>query len=224
MGQKQTVEEAANLHLIFSNIPLDIEGSNISFTGWIPSEAERKYMDDDSIAKAIKEGEGKNSKVLFKNISLNWDSCDCGDGYGCSHGNWVYEIDITTKGNSHTLDIDDSGVTAYNNHRQSMIPAKDVSVYDFYRMCEMCGIELELSDYANSLLASLPTNSMPVDNDFINKILKIAYKAVPKKCVIDGNKLIEVHNELGDVLKSEFQKQLPSAPTEPNGNTSNQTL
>lgn len=79
----------------------------------------------------------------------------------------------------------------------------------------------EVLEELNSRYQSLPTNSMQVDNDFINRILKIAYKAVPKKCVIDGNKLIEVHNELGDVLKSEFQKQLPSAPTEPNIVTAN---
>ena len=24
--------------------------------------------------------------------SLVWDSCDCGDGYGCNHGSWVHAI------------------------------------------------------------------------------------------------------------------------------------
>lgn len=42
---------------------------------------------------------------------------------------------------------------------------------------------------------------MMIDDELINEILKIAYKAVPKKCVLDGNKLIEVHNELGEFLK-----------------------
>lgn len=42
---------------------------------------------------------------------------------------------------------------------------------------------------------------MIIDNDLINEILKIAYKAVPKKCALDGTKLIEVHNEMGEFLK-----------------------
>lgn len=42
---------------------------------------------------------------------------------------------------------------------------------------------------------------MTIDNDLINEILKIAYKAVPKKCALDGTKLIEVHNEIGEFLK-----------------------
>lgn len=42
---------------------------------------------------------------------------------------------------------------------------------------------------------------MTIDNDLINEILKIAYKAVPKKCALDGTKLIEVHDEMGEFLK-----------------------
>lgn len=42
---------------------------------------------------------------------------------------------------------------------------------------------------------------MKIDNDLINEILKIAYKAVPKKCGLDGTKLIEVYDELRDFLK-----------------------
>jgi len=33
-----------------------------------------------------------------------------------------------------------------------MIPEKESTIYDFYRMCELVGIKLELSDYAVSLL------------------------------------------------------------------------
>jgi len=42
---------------------------------------------------------------------------------------------------------------------------------------------------------------MTIDNDLINEILKIAYKAVPKKCALDGTKLIEVHHEMRELLK-----------------------
>lgn len=140
------------LYTAFSAIPLDVEGSNISCIGWIPSDSDKKYMESKDFEEAVKQSEKENEKVLFKNIYLNWDNCDCGEGYGCSHGSWVYEINIACEGKNHTLEIDDSGIIAYNNGRQSMIPEKEVTVYDFYRMCEIVGIKLELSDYAQSLL------------------------------------------------------------------------
>ena len=140
------------LYAAFSVIPLDIEGSNIAITGWIPSESDKKYMSDDSFAKAVEEGNEKNAKVLFKNIFLNWDSCDCGDGFPCSHRNWVYQIYITNEEKKHTLEMEDSIINACNEGRQAMIPNNESTIYDFYRMCELVGIKLELSDYALSLL------------------------------------------------------------------------
>lgn len=50
---------------------------------------------------------------------------------------------------------------------------------------------------------------MTIDNDLINEILKIAYKAVPKKCSLDGTKLIEVHNEMGEFLKIKLLNKAP---------------
>jgi len=149
MSQQQI--HKADLYNVFSAIPLDIEGSNIAYTGWIPSESDKKWMDGDSFAKSVKEGEEKNAKVLFKNVFPQWESCDCGDGFVCSHGSWVYEINITNEDKTHTLEIDDSGIIAYNAQRQAMIPEKESTIYDFYRMCELVGIKLELSDYAVSL-------------------------------------------------------------------------
>ena len=139
------------LYEVFSAIPLDVEGSNIAFTGWIPSESDKAYMDNDSFTKAVQEGTEKNAKVLFKNIALNWESCDCGDGFYCSHGNWVYGIDITNEDKKHALEMYD-GIAAYNEDKQAMIPSKGSTIYDFYRMCELVGIKLELSNYALSLL------------------------------------------------------------------------
>lgn len=155
--QTENLAECGNkskplLYTAFSTIPLDVEGSNISCIGWIPSDSEKKYMDEKDFNEAVRQSEKENEKVLFKNIHLNWDSCDSCDGYGCSHGSWVYEINITCGDKNHTLEIDDSGIVAYNEGRQSMIPEKEVTVYDFYRMCEIVGINLELSDYALSLL------------------------------------------------------------------------
>ena len=63
------------LYAAFSSIPLDIEGSNLENTGWMPSESDIKYMGEESYKLAVEECNFKNSKVMFKNVSLSWDSC-----------------------------------------------------------------------------------------------------------------------------------------------------
>lgn len=45
-----------------------------------------------------------DAKVCLENVFVNYDSCDCGDGYGCSHGSWPIEVKV----NGVTLDIEDS--------------------------------------------------------------------------------------------------------------------
>ena len=144
-----------DLYRVLSDIPLDIEGSNISCTGWMPSESDRKWIDEDTCNKAVLEFKKRNEKVLFDNVELAFDSCDCGDVYGCPHGSYVYEIRVTDENKTHELDIDDSGIIAFYDGRQTMIPEKGCTVYDFYRMCELVGIELKLSAYVISLLSAI---------------------------------------------------------------------
>lgn len=141
------------LYIAFSAIPLDIEGSNLENTGWMPSESDIKLMDEESYKLAVEECNLKNAKVLFKNISLLWDSCDCVDGYGCSHGSYVYQIDVFSKGKNITIEYTDGdSLEFYNEGKYCKIPTAGATIFDFVRMCEICEIELELSDYGMSLL------------------------------------------------------------------------
>ena len=140
------------LYAAFSSIPLDIEGSNLENTGWMPSEDDIKYMGEENYKLTVEECNLKNSKVMFKNVSLSWDSCDCGDGYGCSHGSYVYEIHIKNEDKVHRLDMEEDYICFQNNGFYGCLPIASATVFDFYRMCELCEIELELSDYAVSLL------------------------------------------------------------------------
>ena len=141
------------LYLAFSSIKLDIEGSNLQNTGWIPSDKDKKYMDEDRYKYAIEEGNNKNEKVLFKNIELQWESCDCGDGYGCSHGSYVYEIIIINYNKKIKVEYTDGdSLEFYNNGKCGRIPVEGASIFDFIRISQLCEIELELSEYAESLL------------------------------------------------------------------------
>jgi hypothetical protein len=141
------------LYTAFSSIPLDIEGSNLENTGWMPSESDIKYMGEENYKLAVEECNLKNSKVMFKNVSLRWDSCDCGDGYGCSHGSYVYEIHITNGEEVYKVEYEDGDYLYFEgNGKMVKIPVVGSTIYDFIRACELCEIELQLSDYAVSLL------------------------------------------------------------------------
>ena len=141
------------LYEAFSSIPLDIEGSNLENTGWMPSESVIKCMGEESYNLAVEECNLKNSKVMFKNVSLSWDSCDCGDMYGCSHGSYVCEIHITNIEKVYEVEYEDGDHLYFEgNGKMVKIPVAGSTIYDFVRACELCEIELELSDYAVSLL------------------------------------------------------------------------
>lgn len=142
-----------NIFKVFSNIKLDIEGSNLGQVGWLPSESDLDYMPIEEYNLSVEEFNSQNSKVLFTNIRLDWDSCDCGEGYGCSHGSWVYQLTIINDKDKTEIDyVDGDALEFYNNGKSSRIPTENATVYDFIRNCEMCDINLEFSDYAKSLL------------------------------------------------------------------------
>jgi len=146
------------LYIAFSSILLDIEGSNIDFTGWIPSEKDKKHMSTDVYELEKKKGEDQNSKVIFKNIKIQWDSCDCGNGYSCSHPNYVYSIEIKNENKTHELDIEPEYICFQNKGKYGSLPIPNATIFDFIRMCQLCDIELELTDKAASLLANLESD------------------------------------------------------------------
>lgn len=145
--------KALRIFEVFHLIPLDIEGSNISQVGWYPSlEHDLEYMGEAEFVKATDEAAEKDSKVLFTNVFLQYDSCDCNDGM-CSHGSWVWQILVTNEDKRYELEIGDNSIYASFGLKTASI-TDDCSIYDFYRLCEMTGVKLEFSEYAKSLLKS----------------------------------------------------------------------
>jgi hypothetical protein len=150
-----TEEQNLALFKAFQSVALDIEGSNLENTGWMPSDIEKQRMDEKVYTSYVEEANAKNAKVIFKNISLQWDSCDCGDGYGCSHGSYVYDINIKNTDKTHSVEYTDGdSLEFFNNGQYCKIPSGCATIYDFIRMCQICEIELELSDYAILLLTT----------------------------------------------------------------------
>ncbi len=147
------MERIKVLPVDFFDMPIDIQGGNIGQVGWEPKEDNFKYIGDDPFQEAMVEYLKANEKVCFKNVHLSWETCDCGDGYGCSHPDWVDEIDITDENGTHTVDVQDEDSLYFENKitgKTAVIPLT-ASVGDFHRACVMCGIELELTDYINNL-------------------------------------------------------------------------
>lgn len=147
-------EASIKVYAIFSKIPLDVSGSNLEKTGWMPSESDRKLIGEEYYKEAVDDYNSRNSKVLFKNVHLHWDSCDCGGGYPCSHGSYVYEVCITNGDKVYTVDFENGEDIIFEGNGKYIRTPIGITVFDFIRACELCEIELEFSDYAMELLDS----------------------------------------------------------------------
>jgi hypothetical protein len=49
-------------------------------------------MADDKLTAALAEIREREQAATEGPWRIIWDSCDCGDGYGCSHGSWPHAI------------------------------------------------------------------------------------------------------------------------------------
>lgn len=139
---------------VLNSIPLSVEGSNLECIEWNPPESEIQWMGEVEFNKCKEDYLLAKSKVLFENVSLQWDSCDCGGGYPCSHGSYVYEIQVTNKEEVLVIDREDDDLVAEYNNINVRLPELYMTCYDFYRLCEILGFELEFSESLKQLLCT----------------------------------------------------------------------
>jgi hypothetical protein len=87
--------------------------------------------------------------VLFKGIRVDWDSCDCGDGYGCSHGSWPYQI-VVMAARDLTIYFEEDNLLFERKidgaHTYMNLPVKRMTIGDFARACEIMGVALEFKN------------------------------------------------------------------------------
>ncbi len=155
------------------DIPINLE-ENIGEIGWKPNEADFEFKPEHYI-EAVVDYEEANEKVCFSNVQLNWDSCDCGDGYGCPHPDYIYELAITDANGVHTVEVGEDYLEfeAHNTGERCTIPTSG-SIGDFYRACQMCGIILEFTPYAKSLMTDIKDNKISLleeDLECVHKYL-----------------------------------------------------
>ncbi len=106
------------------------------------TESDRAHMGEEIYNEYLSEMKKADDKVIFSNVCCSWDSCDCGDGYGCSHGSWVYEIRFTNHEIAKVESEDDGWHFMGDSGEELFINHSDFTIGDFRRFCQLCNIEL----------------------------------------------------------------------------------
>jgi hypothetical protein len=119
---------------------------------WFPS---LEFMSQESYDEQMKIYKEAESRVVFKNTYVDYESCDCGDGYGCSHEPWPYEICVFDEDRKHTVNR-----IVYEDGEQLFIEGKihcatlnkiytELTLGDFYDFCKLVGITIMLDSEQN---------------------------------------------------------------------------
>lgn len=132
----------------FFKIPFDVNKLELIDNNiWCPAKEDKQYMTQSAFDEALDEHDKKKKQLYFNNVSVNYESCDCNEGYGCSHLDWPYEIEVNDKINNitHLITIDgnDSLIFNYGKTDISINGLESFTYGDFIRFCKLCNINLE---------------------------------------------------------------------------------
>jgi len=108
------------------------EGKHEFHEVWMPDNTKKRMIDVYNDAEA---------KVLFKNVRIDYESCDCGDGYGCSHASYPIGIGFS-EDESFFLEED----SYYADNKVSFHSPLPKTIGEFVEDCSRCGFNLEWSD------------------------------------------------------------------------------
>ncbi len=129
-------------------IPFDVDLLyNYAVCNYIEKPEWMSLSDYEKSQKTYKEAE---SKVLFKNVRVEYDFCDCSE-YGCNHGSYPWGLIFDNQPNESyfedegVLICNDKGMVKFNN-------LKDISIGHFTDACELLGIKLEYTENGNKIL------------------------------------------------------------------------
>lgn len=92
------------------------------------------------------------NRVLFKNIDVQYEICDCGGEYGCSHNAYPYALTINKDESIESM-FEDDGI--YVSNRNGHIKFDDltkITIGHFATACELLGIKLEYTEEGNKII------------------------------------------------------------------------
>jgi hypothetical protein len=132
----------------FTKILVDLDNLDcIDGNIWYPTESDKEFMSQNAFDEAMAQYKERKSKILFNNVFVNYESCDCGGGYPCNHASFPTEIEVVDSKNmvNHIIGIDgdDSLVFEYNKTEIQINGLKNFTYGDFIRFCKLCDINLE---------------------------------------------------------------------------------
>ena len=122
-------------------IPFNLD--RLEVQEWHPGDWDKNMMGITEYDEQIEKYNLAKEKVLIFNTKLNYDSCDCGGGYGCSHGSWVYEITFTDQPDIE-IEVEDDGLLFNTISGTISISHMRFTMADFVRFCELVGIQLQI--------------------------------------------------------------------------------
>ncbi len=93
----------------------------------------------------------EEDKVLFKNVKVEYENCDCSGGYSCNHGNYPWGLIFNDQPNESYFE--DEGVLICNDKGMVKLNSlKDISIGHFVDACELLDIKLEFTETGNKIL------------------------------------------------------------------------
>jgi len=126
-------------------IPFSVD--HLCNNGWMPDEEKPAYMKQEEYDKWKQDYANSQAKVMFKNINVSFESCECGGDYGCSHQPYPYGINFKNDKTIEAIFEDDGFYLQNSKGFMKFDKEKEISMGHFIVACELIGIELEMTDY-----------------------------------------------------------------------------
>lgn len=123
------------------DIPFDVK--HLENNEWPLNDDMRKYMGEESQREHEETYNKAQAEVVFNNIHVEWDSCDCGNGYGCSHGSWPFRGHFGNDPEA-KIDWEDDGISLSKGKKSIYLSnLESFTIGQFIDMCKIVGIELQ---------------------------------------------------------------------------------
>ena len=137
------------MHKLFK-MPFSVD--HLCNNQWKPDNQKSRYTSQENYEEAVKNYEDAQKKVMFKNIYVQFESCDCGGEYGCSHAAFPFKIIFeNNKEDVEALFEDDGFYLQNENGFVKFENEKGVTMGKFITACWLIGIKLELTEYGKTL-------------------------------------------------------------------------
>jgi hypothetical protein len=138
---------------IMFQIPFDIN-KHLAPQGRMPSEFDKEHLSESLYISLMNEYNQKNNFIMFSNVEFEYESCDC--EYPCSHQPWIVGFNVTNNKKFRFYFEDENSLVIETNKSHTVLVMDlniaKLTVGDFHRILKIHNVNLELSDYALSII------------------------------------------------------------------------